>query len=76
MIKEAVSAGFYETADTSEKVIKMQPGSVKRYQRVQILTVAELLVGKKIECPSGPVAREETFAKAERKTRHQQEELF
>ena len=76
MLVEAASAGFYETEDPSEKVIKMQPGSAKRYPRLQILTVAELLAGKKIEYPSGPIAREETFAKAERKTRHQQEELF
>jgi len=62
---EAASAGFYEPKDF--------PG---RYPRLQILTVAELLDGKKIEYPSGPVAREETFPKAERKTRHQQEELF
>jgi hypothetical protein len=54
----------------------MQPGNVKRYPRVQILTISELLGGKKIEYPSGPVAREETFAKAEHKTRERQEELF
>lgn len=76
MIKVAVSAGFYETSDPSEKLIKMQPNSGRRYPRLQILTVGELLDGKKIEYPSGPVAREETFAKAERKTRHQQEKLF
>ena len=62
MIKEAVSAGFYEPKDF--------PG---RYPRLQILTVAELLEGKKIQFPEHRV---ETFAKAERKTRHQQEELF
>ncbi|HET9177336.1 MAG TPA: restriction endonuclease [Terriglobia bacterium] len=73
---EAASAGFYETSDPSEKLIKMQPNSGRRSPRLQILTVAELLAGKKIEYPSGPIAREETFAKAERKTRHQQEELF
>ena len=62
MIKEAVSAGFYEPKDF--------PG---RYPRLQILTVAELLEGKKIQFPEHRV---ETFAKAERKTRHQQEGLF
>lgn len=54
----------------------MQRGTSKRYPRLQILTIADLLAGKKIEYPSGPVARDETFAKAERKTRHEQEELF
>lgn len=62
MLVEAASAGFYEPKDF--------PG---RYPRVQILTVAELLDGKKIQFPEHRV---ETFAKAERKTRHQQEELF
>jgi hypothetical protein len=37
------------------------------------LTIAELLEGKKIQFPEHRV---ETFAKAERKTRHEQEELF
>ncbi|MCL5671289.1 MAG: restriction endonuclease [Acidobacteria bacterium] len=76
MLIEAASAGFYETADPSEKIIQMQRGTAKRYPRLQILTIADLLAGKKIEYPSGPVGRDETFAKAERKTRHQQEELF
>ena len=70
------SAGFYETSDPSEKIIRVQPGSARRYPRLQILTIAGLLAGKRIEYPSGPVAREETFAKAERKTRHEQEKLF
>ena len=54
----------------------MQRETAKRYPRVQILTIADLLAGKKIEYPSGPVARDETFAKAERKSRHEQEKLF
>jgi hypothetical protein len=62
MLIEAASAGFYEPRDF--------PG---RYPRLQILTIAELLEGKKIQFPEHRV---ETFAKAERKTRHQQEELF
>jgi DNA modification methylase len=65
MLTEAASAGFYEPKDF--------PG---RYPRLQILTIAELLAGKKLEYPSGPVARDETFAKAERKTKTQQEQLF
>jgi hypothetical protein len=44
-----------------------------RYPRLQILTIAELLEGKKIQYPEHRV---ETFAKAERKTKHGQEELF
>jgi hypothetical protein len=65
MLTEAAAAGFYESKDL--------PG---RYPRLQILTVAQLLAGKKLEYPSGPVARDETFAKAERKTKTQQEGLF
>lgn len=62
MLTEAASAGFYEP--------KEFPG---RYPRLQILTIAELLAGKKLEYPAHRV---ETFAKAERKTKTQQEGLF
>jgi SAM-dependent methyltransferase len=62
MLTEAASAGFYEP--------KEFPG---RYPRLQILTVAELLSGKKLEYPAHRV---ETFAKAERKTKSRQEGLF
>ena len=62
MLTEAASAGFYEP--------KEFPG---RYPRLQILTIAELLAGKKLEYPTHRV---ETFAKAERKTKTQQEGLF
>jgi len=59
---EAAAAGFYQP--------KEFPGC---YPRVQILTIAELLEGKKILHPEHRV---ETFAKAERKTKAQQDELF
>jgi site-specific DNA-methyltransferase (adenine-specific) len=62
MLTEAASTGFYES--------KEFPG---RYPRLQILTIAELLAGKKLEYPTHRV---ETFAKAQRKTKHEQEELF
>jgi site-specific DNA-methyltransferase (adenine-specific) len=62
MLTEAAAAGFYESKDF--------PG---QYPRLQILTIAELLEGKKIQYPNHRV---ETFAKAERKTKHQQEEMF
>jgi site-specific DNA-methyltransferase (adenine-specific) len=62
MLTEAAATGFYESKDF--------PG---RYPRLQILTVAELLAGKKLEYPTHRV---ETFAKAERKTKTQQEGLF
>jgi site-specific DNA-methyltransferase (adenine-specific) len=62
MLTEAAATGFYES--------KEFPG---RYPRLQILTVAELLAGKKLEYPTHRV---ETFAKAERKTKTQQEGLF
>jgi len=62
MLTETAASGFYESKDF--------PG---RYPRVQILTIAELLTGKKLEYPAHRV---ETFAKAERKSKHQQNELF
>ncbi len=62
MLTEAAAAGFYESEDF--------PG---RYPRLQIFTIAELLEGRKIQYPE---YRVETFAKAERKTKHQQEEMF
>lgn len=62
MLTEAASSGFYEPADL--------PG---RYPRLQILTIAELLGGKKLEYPAHRV---ETFARAERKTKSTQEGLF
>ena len=60
--EEAAATGFYES--------KEFPG---RYPRLQILTIAELLAGKKLEYPTHRV---KTFAKAERKTKSQQEGLF
>ena len=62
MLTEAAAAGFYEPKDF--------PG---KYPRVQILTIAELLDGKKILHPEHRV---ETFARAERKTKAQQDGLF
>ena len=62
MLTEAAAGGFYESKDF--------PG---RYPRIQILTIAELLEGKKMQYPEHRV---ETFAKAERKTKSQQEGLF
>jgi DNA modification methylase len=62
MLTEAASAGFYEPREF--------PG---HYPRLQILTIAELLAGKKLEYPAHRV---ETFARAERKTKSQQEGLF
>lgn len=62
MLTEATPPGFYESKDF--------PG---RYPCVEILTVAELLSGKKLEYPTHRV---ETFAKVERKARHSPEGLF
>jgi site-specific DNA-methyltransferase (adenine-specific) len=62
MHTEAAGAGFYES--------KEFPG---RYPRLQILTIAELLGGKKLEYAT---RRVETFAKAGRKTKTEQENLF
>ena len=62
MLTEAASDGFYEPKDF--------PG---RYARLQILTIAGLLDGKKIAFPEHRV---ETFAKAERKTKREQDGFF
>ena len=62
MLTEAAATGFYESKDF--------PG---RYPRLQILTIAELLAGKKLEYPTHRV---ETFAKAERKTKTEQGQMF
>ncbi|MGB7593682.1 MAG: DNA methyltransferase [Terriglobia bacterium] len=62
MLTEAAATGFYESKDF--------PG---RYPRLQILTIAELLAGKKLEYPAHRV---ETFAKAGRKSKSTQEDLF
>ena len=43
MLTEAAATGFYESKDF--------PG---RYPRLQILTIAELLAGKKLEYPDPP----------------------
>jgi site-specific DNA-methyltransferase (adenine-specific) len=76
MLTEAAAAGFYERPEPAEKFLKVRRTASDRYPRIQILTIAELLAGKKLEYPSGPVGRDETFAKAERKTKSQQEGLF
>jgi len=54
MIAEAVAAGFYEP--------EFFPG--KKFPRIQILTVKELLEGKELQYPRMAVT---TFKKAERK---------
>jgi len=56
MKKEAISAGFYEP--------EYLPG--KKYSRIQILTIKELLKGKNVEYPR---ILETTFKKAQRKTK-------
>ncbi|MCK5743474.1 MAG: restriction endonuclease, partial [Caldisericia bacterium] len=53
MIKEAAEAGFYES-----------PLIGKKYPKIQILTIEELLEGRELEYPKG--LRMEMFAKAKR----------
>lgn len=62
MLTEAAATGFYES--------KEFPG---HYPRLQILTIAELLAGNKLEYPAHRI---ETIAKAERKTTTEQGEMF
>jgi hypothetical protein len=61
------SVGGVTTMDLEE------PNNPYRHPRLQILTIAELLAGKKLEYPAHRV---ETFANAERKSKHQQDDLF
>jgi site-specific DNA-methyltransferase (adenine-specific) len=59
MIKEAVSAGFYESSDVNRT----------KYPRIQILTIEELLNGKNINCPPYRYrGGDATFEKAPRQT--------
>ncbi|MDE3181490.1 MAG: restriction endonuclease [Acidobacteriota bacterium] len=78
MLIEASAAGFYEPTESSEKFLKVRVGGSKRYPRIQIRTIAELLDGRKLEYPAGAVARVETFRKAERQSKNaaKQPDLF
>ena len=53
MIKEAVSAGFYE------------PKLLKKYPKIQILTIEELFKDRQLKYPR--ISHEATFKKAKRK---------
>jgi site-specific DNA-methyltransferase (adenine-specific) len=69
MKTEAVSDGFYESA------LKMEGGASEKFPKIQILTIAELLDGKKLMFPRHVLA---TFKQAERKSKkkEQQDGLF
>jgi site-specific DNA-methyltransferase (adenine-specific) len=60
MKTEAVSAGFYESA------LKMEGGAAERFPKIQVLTIAELLDGKKLSFPRHALS---TFKQAERKSK-------
>jgi site-specific DNA-methyltransferase (adenine-specific) len=63
MKTEAVTAGFYESATWGRK-----------YAKIQLLTVAELLAGKKVEMP--PIRQVgATFKKAPKATMQQRKQL-
>ena len=63
MRKESASAGFYQSPLGS------------KHPKIQILTIKELLEGKKVDFPQGAV--DMTFKKAERKmNREKQKEIF
>ncbi|MGH9354093.1 MAG: restriction endonuclease, partial [Terriglobia bacterium] len=78
MLTEAASAGFYEPSDASDKLLKVRLGGSKHYPRIQILTIAELLDGRKLEYPEGEVGSVETFKKAGRQSKNaaSQSDLF
>jgi DNA modification methylase len=70
MKTEAVSAGFYESAFRFEGTQK-----VERFPKIQVMTIDELLQGKRLQYPQHRV---ETFKQAERKpkSKGEQVELF
>ncbi len=63
---EAVSAGFYESA------LKLDGGTSEKFPKIQILTIAELLDGKKLAFPRHVLA---TFKQAERKSKAKQQQV-
>ena len=65
MKTEAVSAGFYESA------LKMEGASSEKFPKIQILTIADLLDGKKLEFPRHNIA---TFKQAERKSKSKEQQ--
>ena len=67
MRTEALSAGFYESA------LKQAGGSAEKFPRIQILTINELLDGKKLAFPRHHIS---TFKQAERKSKFEQPQLF
>ncbi|MGA2031088.1 MAG: DNA methyltransferase [Thermoguttaceae bacterium] len=69
MRAEAASAGFYESA--------WNPGSITKHPRIQIITVGELLEGKRIDAP--PMQDVRTYKKAPKaknNCEHKQAEMF
>ena len=60
MIEDAAGAGFYGP-----------PGLLPRVPRLQILTIEELLAGKKLDCPRVQI---ETFRKAPRRRKAKKQE--
>jgi DNA modification methylase len=70
MRTEAVTAGFYEPGTWGQKHEKWG----QKYQKIQLLTVAELLAGKKVEMP--PIRQVgATFKKAPKVAQQQGEQL-
>jgi DNA modification methylase len=62
MMREAVEAGFYQP-----------PGLTDKYPRIQILSIAELLAGKKIDYPR--FAADATFKKAPKARKAAEEQI-
>ena len=62
MLKEAAEAGFYQA-----------PGLTDKYPRIQILSIAELLAGKKIDYPR--FAADATFKKAPKARKAPEEQM-
>jgi site-specific DNA-methyltransferase (adenine-specific) len=62
MLKEAAEAGFYQP-----------PGTIDKFPRLQILSIAELLEGKKIDYPRYVV--DATFKKAPKSRKAAEEQI-
>jgi len=65
MRAEAVSAGFYESA------VKLEGMPAEKFPRIQVLTISDLLAGRKLAFPRHNIA---TFKKAERKSKSKAEQ--
>lgn len=66
MLKEAIDAGFYQPPGVSGAMLD-------RYSRIQILTIEDLLTGKKVDYPRAVL--DATYKKAPRARKAAEEQM-